>query len=219
MGALCFCGWAFYQIGSTVRENRAALALTLSSAKVGIPDVFAESRDVTIALLKPCKPGKPASCGLIPAIRSVAVDAGAATVAMQSQIRQTEPVIQSAALALQNTSDHANTAIDAMTAAGLQARVALGTLNTSIAASQPLLEAYTQSGRDLNAILERPAIPALLNSSASLMSNAAGISADGKKITDKLTGDYLSPQPWWKKLARYASDTYDYGALFARHTP
>ncbi len=143
MGALCFCAWAFYQVGSAVNENRPALRIAAAGARdalsptgAGLPTIFNEARDVTIQLLKPCKAGQPESCGLIPAVRSVAVNAGSATVAMQRQIDKTEPLIQSAAAAIQDTSSHANKAIDAATETTLQARTDLGTLNESIAASR-----------------------------------------------------------------------------------
>lgn len=226
MGALCFCAWAFYQAGSAVRENRQNLLVASAGARealnphgAGMPTIFNEARDITIAILKPCKPGKPETCGLIPAVRDVAVNAGAATVAMQRQIEQTEPLIQSAAIAVQDTSQHLNKTIDAATETTLQARTDLGTLNESLAATRPLIEAYTRSGNNLNALLERPAIPQLVDSAAALTSNAAGISADAKRIADKLTADYFSTQPWYKKIGRYASDAFDYGALFARHVP
>lgn len=226
VGALLLCAWAFYQVGSTLRENRPALMATTAGLRTatdpkgaGLPTLFNEARDVTIAVLKPCKPGKPETCGLLPAIQAVAVNAGAAVQTASDQVKATQPILTAAADSIQATSDHANKAIDAAATATGQARADLITLDTSLAAARPLLEAYTQSGRDLNAILERPAIPSVLDSSAELMNNAAGISADGKKVTDKLTADFLSPQPWWKKVGRYASDTFDYGALFARHVP
>lgn len=226
MGALFAFAWAFYQVGSAVKENRPALKIAAAGAQAalsptgaGVPTLMNEARDITIALLRPCKPGLPASCGLIPAVDQVAAATGSTTAAIGQQIAQTQPLIQSAAAAVTNTAGNLNKTIDAATGAVTQARDDLKSLDTPISDAGPLLEAYTRSGRDLNAILERPAIGRLLDSSAAVTQNAAGISADGKKITDKLTSDYLSPQPWWKKVGRFASDTYDYGALFARHTP
>ena len=45
------------------------------------------------------------------------------------------------------------------------------------------------------------------------------ILADGKQAADKATADYLAPKTWWQKIGKYAGDTYDLGALLARHTP
>src|SRR6185437_12180779 len=124
-----------------------------------------------------------------------------------------------AALAVSSMSEHLNKVADAASAATMQARDDLFTLNGSIGATRPLLETYKRSGDDLNAILERRSIFTILDNSASITGSAAGIFADGKKVTDKATADYLNPKPWWRKLGAYAGDTYDYGALFARHTP
>lgn len=226
MGALIALGWAGFEAGFAIRENRPALKAAsagaqaaLSPTGAGVPTIFNEARDITIAMLKPCKPGKPETCGLIPSVRNVAVDAGAAVRTMNDQVSQTQPLIETAARAVSDTSAHANKAIDAATEATQQARTDLQTLNGSIAASQPLLESYRRAGDSLNEILKRQAIRQILDNTASMTESGAGILADGRKVTDKATADYLSPQPWWKKAGRYASDAFDYGALFARHTP
>lgn len=226
VGALITLGWAGFEAGSAIRENRPALKATAAGAQAalsptgaGVPTLFNEARDITIAILKPCKPGKPETCGLIPSVRNVAVDAGAAVRTMNDQVSQTRPLIESAARAVSDTSAHANKAIDSAREATEQARTDLQTLNGSISASRPLLEAYTRAGDSLNDILKRQAINRILDNTASMTESGAGILADGRKVTDKATADYLDPKPWWKKVGRYASDGFDYGALFARHTP
>ena len=107
LGALLVCGWAALQLGSAVRENRkdahtavTGAAAALSPTGAGLPTVFNEARDITIAVLKPCKPGKPETCGLIPSVRNVAVDAGAAVRTMGDQVKQTQPLIEGAAKAM-----------------------------------------------------------------------------------------------------------------------
>lgn len=220
LGALFAFGWASYQVGSAVRENRYNLQVATYGARVAVdpngpnlPTVFNEARDVTIAILKPCKPGKPETCGLIPAVRDVAVSAGAATVAVQQQIGQTEPLIQAAASAVQDTAGHLNKTIDAAADLTVQARTDLVSLNGSINATTPLLEAYTQSGKDLNSILEQKAITRVIDNTASITESGAGILSDFKKDTDKLTTDYITPQPWWKKIGHLAVD----GVVIASH--
>jgi hypothetical protein len=219
-------GWAAYQVGSIVAENRTALHVAAAGAQKALdpngpdlPTIFNEARDITIAILKPCKPGKPETCGLLPAIRSVAVDAGAAVQATTRQIDATQPLLQSAANAVASTANHANEAIDAGRDAITQAHTDLVTLNGPIAATTPLLEAYTRSGEDFDELLKRKAVGQILDHAAGIMTSGDDIVADGKKITDKLTSDFLTPQPWWKKAGRYASDAFDYGALAARHLP
>jgi hypothetical protein len=226
LGALLCVSWAAYETGSAVAENRAAIRVAAAGAQKALdpngpdlPTLFNEARDITIAILKPCKPGKPDTCGLIPAVRSVAVSAGGAVDAMKNQVNQTQPLIENAAKAIASTSEHADKAIDAAAGATLQAQTDLATLNGTIAAGQPLLETYKRSGDDLNEILEQKAIKKILDHAAGVLESSDGIAADGKKITDKLTVDFLAPQPWWKKAGRYAGDAFDYGALFARHAP
>ena len=110
-----------------------------------------------------------------------------------------------ASLAVGPTDDAATANLDALSdpAKGLPAMVA----------------SYTAAGDNLNAILRQKAIAEILANVDSMTGSGAEILADGKKVTDKATADYLAPQPWWKKAGRYASDAFDYGALFARHTP
>jgi hypothetical protein len=152
-------------------------------------------------------------------VNQVAASTGATTAAIGQQIAQTQPLLQNAAAAVTDTAGNLNKTIDAATETVSQARVDLVTLNAPIADAGPLLEAYTADGTQLNALLKQKAITEILDNTASITNSAAGISADGKKVTDKLTTDFLAPQPWWKKVGRYAGDTYDYGALFARHAP
>lgn len=226
MGALCLLGWAFYQVGATVHENRADLRVAAAGARQALdpkgpdlPTIFNEARDITIRLLQPCKPGKPETCGLIPAAQQVAQNTGQATLAVKAELDQSQPVILQAAAAVQSLAEHLNKTADAATAATLQAQTDLTTLNGSIAATKPLLEAATRTNVDFNALLEGPALKAVLTNTASMTDSGAGIMADGRKVTDKATADYLSPHPWYTKVGRYAGDAFDYGALFARHTP
>ena len=100
-----------------------------------------------------------------------------------------------------------------------EAQTDLATARTSLVAIPPLMEAYTRSGEDLDTLLRSQAISGTLENVDALTGNLNGIAADGRKVTDKLTTDFLAPQPWWKKIGRFASDGFDYGALAARHIP
>lgn len=209
------CCWTLYQVSSTVQENRAALhAVSVGAQKAfdpngaGVPTVFNEARDITIAILKPCIKDKPETCGLIPSIRSVAVSAGGAVDAMKNQVNQTQPLIQNAALAISDTSNHVNKAIDAATNTTLQARTDLQTLNMSIAASKPLLEAYTQSGVDLNKILEQKAITQILDQTAGITTHGNSIAGNLDKVSTKLTNDFVTTKPWYRRIAPSADDLW-----------
>jgi hypothetical protein len=186
MGALCISGWTAYELGATVRENRSDIRTTVAASRVGVADIFAESRDVTVALLKPCKPDKPATCGLIPGVERVAGDTGAAVRTMQTQVAATQPLIQSAATALTETAG--------------AARTDLQTLNGTIAAAQPLLEAYTRSGDTLNIGLqtETADLHKVLIAAAGTMQHVDGIAGNGEKVSDHLEQEIDHPvKPKW----------------------
>lgn len=226
VGALLCCGWACYQVGSAVHENRANLAIAAAGAKAalnpngaGVPTLFNEARDITIAILKPCKPGKPETCGLIPAVRSVAENAGGAVEAMRNQVNQTQPLIQNAAQAIASTSDHANKAIDAATETTQQARVDLLTMNDSIAASKPLLEAYTAAGGQLNELLKRKAIEQILDHAAGILDHGDSISGNFDRVSTKLTNDFLAPKPWYRKALPTVNESWDIISAGARLVP
>jgi xanthosine utilization system XapX-like protein len=183
-----------------------------------------------VTINHPCAPGP---CGTLAEIDKTIVKVGDAIVTTQIQERSTAPHIVTAMDTFKNTAAHLSTTADSLstTANALTqtAQSATGTLQAgtaTIAASKPLLisltataEASTKTIDSLNTRISDPHIDAILGHMDSTTDSLSGIMADGKKVTDKATADYLAPQPWWKKVARYASDTYDYGALFARHTP
>lgn len=226
LGALLACAWAALQLGSAVRENRkdahtavSGAAAALSPTGAGIPTIFNEARDITIAVLKPCKPGKPETCGLIPSVRNVTVDAGAAVRTMGDQVKQTQPLIEGAAKAIADTSNHANKAIDAATEATQQARTDLQTLNGSLEESRALVASYTRAGDSLNEILKRKAINQILDNTASMTESGAGIIGNARKVSDKITADYLKPVPWYMQPIHRAGELWDIGAAVARHAP
>ena len=49
------------------------------------------------------------------------------------------------------------------------------------------------------------------------LGHARGILYDGQKVSDKLTSDFMTPKPWWKKAMGYGGDTFDVLGLVARH--
>jgi len=226
MGALLTLGWAGFEMGSAIRENRPAIQAATAGAQAalsptgaGVPTVFNEARDITIAMLKPCKPGKPETCGLIPSVRSVAVSAGGAVDAMKTQVNQTQPLIEGAARAISDTSTHANTAIDAATDATRQARTDLETLNGTIAASRPLVEASTLAVQHFDALVQSPDLSAALGHVQGVTASADGIMIDARKVADKETADWLKPVPWWKAPLAKGGQLIDITAAIARHTP
>ena len=70
---------------------------------------------------------------------------------------------------------------------------------------------------DLDALLKRKAVGDILDNTAAITANGAGILADGRKLADKATSDYLTPKPWYVKLRSYSGDVFDISAFLARH--
>ncbi len=176
---------------------------------------------------RPCKGASgPDACGTLAQINKTAIDAGDAIVRTQLIERTTQPHIISAmdefgqtAKHLSSTADSLKGTADALTGTAQGATDMLAEGKRTIAAAQPLLDAYTQSGDDLDVLLKRKSITDILDNVAGMTVHANSISGEFDLVTQKAAGDYLSPQPWWRKIGRFAGDTYDYGALFARHTP
>jgi hypothetical protein len=143
--AVCISGWAAYQVGAAIKENRAALSAIVATTKTGTDDVFSESRDVTIALLRPCKAGKPETCGLVPSVNQVARDTGAATLAMQTQIEQAQPLIQNATAAVSELAAHGDKALDATSETAQAASKTLNSMGFHCASG-----AASARGRDVD---------------------------------------------------------------------
>ena len=125
------------------------------------------------------------------------------------------------------------TAVDAVTGTAnaatgtLHAATAdLGTLNGSIAATKPLLEASTATiGRlgvasdDLDTLLKRKAIGELLDQFAGIATHGNAIAGDFQQVADKARADYLKPVPWYMQPLKKSSDVLDIAGLLSRHIP
>lgn len=108
---------------------------------------------------------------------------------------------------------------DAATGLTQQLTTDARTANDTIEDAQPLLEAYTQSGKDLDVILKDKAIHETFVNLQSATRSGAGILADGKKVADEATRKFLMPVPWWKQPISKGGELIDIGAAIARHTP
>jgi ABC-type transporter Mla subunit MlaD len=147
------------------------------------------------------------------------VKIGDAIVQTQLAERSTTPHIIAAMDNLNQTAQSLTKTADAATELTVALTSATGTANQTIRDAQPVLVSFQRSGDDLDSLLRSKAIYDTLDSTAATTEHIAGITGDLKLATDKATKDYLAPQPWYRKVGRYASDAFDYGALFARHTP
>ena len=176
------------------------------------------------ALTRPCGSGHP--CGTLANLDKGITKIGDAIVTTQLEERAAAPhVIEAmdtfnvAAAKLGGSADALTGTAHAGTATLDAATANLDALGDPAKGLPAMVASYTAAGDNLNAILRQKAIAEILANVDSMTGSGAEILADGKKVTDKATADYLAPQPWWKKAGRYASDAFDYGALFARHTP
>lgn len=176
-------------------------------------------------LNRPCKgTAGPDACGTLAQINKTVITAGDAIVTTQLVERAAEPHIVAAmdefsqtAKHLSGTADSLSLTVRAATGTFDAATLTLGEGQRTIAAAQPLLTSYTTAGNSLNDLLRSRQIYGTLDNVNAMTLNANGILADGRKVADKATADYLTPQPWWKKGLRYSGDAADVGALFARH--
>ncbi len=222
IGALCLltvatCAAYFtWDLHQTQIALRASIAPLEEATFKGLKETFDN-------LNRPCAPGP---CGFLPNGTKTEVKIGDAIVQTQLVERTTEPHIVAAmdefgqtAKHLSSTADSLKGTADALTGTAQGATDTLAEGKRTIAAAQPLLDAYTRSGDDLDVLLKRKAITDILDNVAGMTVHANSISGEFDLVTQKAAGDYLSPQPWWRKIGRFAGDTYDYGALFARHTP
>jgi len=84
---------------------------------------------------------------------------------------------------------------------------------------KPLLISYTNAGNSLNNILDgKPLNDTLVNLSGMVV-HFNNITGKFELVVDKISDDYLSPKPWYKKTFHYFGDAIDFGALAARHLP
>jgi len=126
-----------------------------------------------------------------------------------------------------------DTAVDAVTETAnaakgtlTQATTDLGTLNGSIAATKPLLEASAATiGKagvatdDLDTLIKRKAVGDLLDNLAGVTAHGNAIAGDFQQVADKAKADYLRKTPWYLQPVKRAGDIMDISAAIARHTP
>jgi hypothetical protein len=202
-----------------------ALIGNVGKSSATIASILNQANRTAENINRPCKgPAGPDACGTLAQINKTAIDAGDAIVRTQLVERETEPHIVETMDEFGQTAKHLSGTADSLS---VTARAATGTLDAAtetigegkrtITAAQPLFAAYTASGNDLDALLKRKSITDTMDNLAGITGHANGLTSDLQRVTDKATADYLSPKPWYRKAVRFAGDTYDYGALFARH--
>ena len=180
---------------------------------------------------RPCGTGKP--CGTLAEIGKATVKVGDILVTSQRQEQDTALAAQHTMTAVDQMAAHASTLTDSLsgtanaaTGALTQATTDLGTLNGSIAATKPLLEASAATiGKagvatdDLDTLIKRKAVGDLLDNLAGVTAHGNAIAGDFQQVADKAKADYLRKTPWYLQPVKRAGDIMDISAAIARHTP
>jgi hypothetical protein len=173
---------------------------TIKDAHQGILDVTAESRDVTIAVLKPCKLGRPETCGLIPAVRMTVQDTGAAVQTMQQQVAQTQPLITAAAQnlnlagdAVKDTAGHLSKTADAATVAIQTVTIDAKTANDLLVQLRPLIASYTATGNDLDTTIKTANGIMSSQNVTIMLANGAQFTTTAVQLEQKLSQCTLHP--------------------------
>ena len=168
-GSAAYFTWDSHQ---TQIVLRASIEPLQDAASKGIADTFDN-------LNRPCAPGP---CGLLPNATKVETKVGDAIVTTQLQERAATPHViaamdtfNTAAQKLGTTADSLSGTATALTGTATAATATLSEGKRTIAAVQPLLEAFTQDGKDLDSHINDPHV-------TNLVAHLAGMSASGDKM-------------------------------------
>lgn len=167
------------------------------------------------ALNRPC--GKRQPCGTLATVNKTVVKIGDAVVTTQEQERAITP---HTIAAMDNLNRAANALTETASAAAGTLHSAsddLKTLNTSIAATQPLIEAATATVRDYGALA--PALTATAASVQGMTFHFNAIAGDAQTVADKETKDFLKPTRWYMVPVKRFGEIWDITTAVARHTP
>lgn len=219
IGAICVVGWAAYEVGSTSAGLKAAIAENRPEIKTGIHSVFAETRDITIAMIDKGRPGKPETMGLLPAARIVIEQAGGTLQAAQAQVAQTSTLVAATTRNLDAVGASVKETADSLKGTANAATGALNAAQTTITAAQAPLG-------DLDTILKDKAVMGFManmekfsDQGAQLTEHGNHIAGNFDKVSTKLTDDFLSPKPWYRKIAPTIGQAWDITSAIARQIP
>lgn len=84
---------------------------------------------------------------------------------------------------------------------------------------RPILANVDGAVTDVRWFIRQPQLADTVGNVASMTQSWAAISIDGRKVTDKMTADYLKPVPWYLWPVKRSGEILDIGAAVARHTP
>ena len=195
----------------TIHENRANVAYISKSAKTGVDDVFAESRDITIAVLKPCLPNRPETCGLVPAAEQTVRYVGTLAAQGATTVQQSGTLVVTAAQNMDTASNsiadletHLATAIDDFGGTAKSATKLIDTGTDYFQKKKPQFDLllthfndFTVSGNGsvtrFNALMDSQNTARTSQGIADLMVNSARFMLTADQVEEKLAKCTLHP--------------------------
>lgn len=165
-----------------------------------------------------------ASCGILAQAaqteKNIGILAGQAT----EQVRQSATLVNAASSAVQSASADIHGVAVAGAETAHSASGALQEAQEAIHGLQPLTasltrtaDASSQAVADFDALVKSPDLAQALTHVEEMTASGDAILADGRRVSDKLTADYLKPKTFWGGLKSRAGDTFDIAAFLARH--
>ena len=143
-------------------------------------------------------------CGPIPQLAQTEKNIGILAARSAQQVQQTGTLVTAVAHNLDTVGDSVKTVAGRLSvtadAATGTLNAATGTLDTVNGRAGPLMDAYTQSGVDLDKLLKNKAITQTFTNTAAITGNVAGITHSLDLIGAHLETTVDKPQPLWKAL-------------------
>ena len=224
-GCAIFVSWRVARTLQSFDDAAVVISNTVSSIDVGDVGGTVDRLNATLdAINAPCTGFHGSStCGVLAQAAQTEKNIGIVAGQAALQVRQTGTLIQAstanldkAGKSVTDLTTHLTRTADAATDLTQELTTTIRTVNDR---TGPLLDAYTQSGNDLDALLKDHAVHETLDNVNDLTQNMAGVTLDLRKASDKATADYLRPVKWYMQPVRRFGEIWDIGAAVARHTP
>jgi hypothetical protein len=221
-GIVAFGLWRVLPLVESAAYNASATAYNARGTVTAGNDLLA-------ALNAPCKDFQgDYICGPIPQLSQTEKNIGILAGKSAQQVQQTATLVNASAATIKDAGDSVKKVATALAGTAQQATDTLAAARDDLTAAKPSLDALPPlvshadaTVSDLDAILtdNKIRIGLTIAETANLTTNLSGIAANGRKVSDKLTADFVGPKPWYKRIAPSISDLWDFAALGARHSP
>ena len=201
--AICFLVWR-----TTVNEQAIGDAATALKAQIqAVPN------------LQPTLDAISGPRGTLHEVNKAVVKIGDMAVTSQRQVAQSSKLVDAAAQSITSATSDVHT----LATEGTRTLAAATDLTQALAVSLPatvntansLLSHSDATVTDFDALLKSHAIDQTLTSVASMTESGAGILANGKTVSDKITYDFMHPVPAWKQPMKILQLGFD-AALLAK---